>query len=187
MALFRRVLPILLAASMVASAAMAQQLAPMLDSDEGAKIEQKYPNKSLYGAPGEGEEKPSGDGFSAQEGSDGSVTLKSTVKTLDVALKEEMGKVDWYGWYLAARNYIAHNGFINCPLGTPIKFYRDGRIEPMSFSAPCVASTMNMNFPLPKNTSVDVIILPTRPSVIPPASPQELYDFLRQSDDTRYD
>jgi hypothetical protein len=82
--------------------------------------------------------------------------------------------VDWYGWYLSAREYLSQTGGLNCALGTPIKFYKNGQIEALSFDPHCLNSVSGRHYPLPKNTQLDALILPVRPGQGPPASRQEI-------------
>jgi hypothetical protein len=103
------------------------------------------------------------------------LVLTGKVKTLQQAIESEKDTVDWYAWYLAAREYLSQTGGIRCPLGTPIKFYRNGRIEAMSFDPYCISSVSGRNYPLPHNTQLDALILPVRPGQGPPASRQEIY------------
>lgn len=105
----------------------------------------------------------------------GTPVLTGQVQTLQQAMESESGRVDWYAWYLAAREYLGRTGGLQCALGTPIKFYRNGQIEAMSFSPLCQASVSGRNFPLPPKTKLDALILPVRSGEGPPASPQEIY------------
>ena len=83
-----------------------------------------------------------------------SVTLKGSVTTLDVAIEKERDTVNWYGWYLKAREYLSLTGGLQCPLGTGIIFHKDGTIEAQSFADPCLRSVALKRFPLPKKTSL---------------------------------
>lgn len=100
--------------------------------------------------------------------------LTGKVQTLQEAIQSEKDTVDWYAWYLSAREYLGRSGGLRCPLGTPIKFYRNGRIEAMSFDPYCIASVSGKFFLLPQNTKLDALILPVRPGKGPPASPEEI-------------
>jgi hypothetical protein len=108
-------------------------------------------------------------------GQSGTLVLTGQVQTLQQAMESESGSVDWYGWYLAARQYLERTGGLQCALGTPIKFYRQGRIEALSFNPICQASVSGRNFPLPYKTKLEALILPVRSGESPPASPQEIY------------
>lgn len=100
--------------------------------------------------------------------------LTGKVQTLQQAIESEKDTVDWYGWYLSAREYLSQTGGLNCALGTPIKFYKNGQIEAMSFDPHCLNSVSGRHYPLPKNTQLDALILPVRPGQGPPASRQEI-------------
>lgn len=104
-------------------------------------------------------------------------TLQGSVTTLEQAIQDEKGTVDWYGWYMGARNYIANNGGIKCALGTPIVFYKDGEIAAQSFDAFCLASVSRLHYPLPANTKLTAVKLPTRSGKGAPASPEELQRY----------
>jgi len=108
-------------------------------------------------------------------GSTGTKMITGQVQTLQQAIISESGTVDWYGWYLSARDYLGRMGGLQCALGTPIKFYRNGRIEALTFSPVCQASVAGRVFPLPAKTKLDAIILPVRPGEGPPATPEEIY------------
>lgn len=105
--------------------------------------------------------------------------ITGQVKTLQEAIDSEKDVVDWYGWYLAARGYISQSGGLRCPLGTPIKFYRNGKIEALTFDSACMASVIGRRFPLPPNTQLDALILPVRPGQGPPATRDEIYSRIR--------
>jgi hypothetical protein len=104
-----------------------------------------------------------------------SLIITGKVQTLQQAIESEKDTVDWYVWYLGARSYLGRAGGLQCALGTPIKFYRNGQIEAMSFDPVCQASVAGRFFPLPPKTKLDALILPVRNGQAPPASPQELY------------
>jgi hypothetical protein len=101
--------------------------------------------------------------------------ITGKVQTLQQAIESEKDTVDWYAWYLGARAYLGQTGGLHCAFGTPIKFYRNGQIEAMSFDPDCQASVVGRSFPLPAKTKLDALILPVRNGQAPPASPQELY------------
>lgn len=105
--------------------------------------------------------------------------ITGKVETLQQAIESEKDTVDWYGWYLSAREYISRNGGLRCSLGTPIKFYRNGRIEALTFDTACVGSVLGKRFPLPESTRLDALILPVRPGHGPPASESEIYSRIR--------
>ncbi|MDX2084823.1 MAG: hypothetical protein SFZ03_05480 [Candidatus Melainabacteria bacterium] len=108
------------------------------------------------------------------------VALQGSV-SLDAAMVAEAGQVDWYRWYLSARQYLKSMGGLRCTEGTRIVFYRNGRIQALSQDPFCQISAMSKQFPLPQHTQVQAVVLPTRQSSRPPASPQELIDYVRQS------
>ena len=101
--------------------------------------------------------------------------LTGKVQTLQEAIESESGNVDWYAWYLSARAYLGRTGGLQCALGTPIKFYRNGQIEALSFNPLCQASVAGRRFPLPPKTKLEALILPVRAGEGPPASPEEIY------------
>lgn len=103
------------------------------------------------------------------------------VKTLQQAMEDEKGDVNWYAWYMAARAYLARAGGLRCALGTPIRFYRNGSVEASTFDPVCLASVAGRHFPLPAKTKLDVLILPVRAGEAPPASPEELYSRVKSS------
>lgn len=103
-----------------------------------------------------------------------SMMITGKVQTLQEAIESEKDTVNWYAWYLAARAYLGRTGGLRCPLGTPIKFYKNGRIEAMSFDPYCIASVTGRRFLLPQNTKLEALILPVRPGQGPPASPEEI-------------
>jgi hypothetical protein len=107
------------------------------------------------------------------------LVLTGQVQTLQQAIESERDWVDWYSWYLACREYLARTGGLQCPLGTPIKFYRNGHVEAMSFDPACQESVQGRHFPLPSKTRLDALILPVRQGTAPPATPQELYNRIR--------
>ncbi len=116
---------------------------------------------------------PAGAGPVKQQG--GKVVLSGKVQTLQQAIQEEKGVVDWYAWYLSVREYLSQTGGLNeCALGTEIVFYKNGRIEARSSDPRCTASVMWRRYPLPRDTQLEALILPVRRgSDI--ASPEEIY------------
>ncbi len=100
--------------------------------------------------------------------------LQGGVQTLQQAIELETD-IDWYTWYLTAREYLSRTGGLQCPLGTSIKFHKTGKIEAMTPDAICMASVAGRNFPLPKKTRLSALILPFRNGNAPPATPDELY------------
>lgn len=112
------------------------------------------------------------------------MVLKGSIKTLDAAIREERDTVDWYRWYLQAREYLSRTGGFQCAIGTPIIFHKDGVIEPQSYSMLCLRSAAMKRFPLPKDTALSAVILPVRPGQGPPASPEELERRIRESSET---
>lgn len=105
--------------------------------------------------------------------------ITGKVQTLQQAIESERGIVDWYVWYLSAREYISRSGGLRCSLGTPIKFFRNGRIEALTFDTACIGSVLGKRFPLPENTRLDALILPVRPGHGPPTSESEIYSRVR--------
>ncbi len=105
--------------------------------------------------------------------------LTGKVQTLQQAIESERDVVNWYAWYLSAREYIGQTGGLRCSLGTPIKFYRSGKMEALTFDTNCIASVTGRRFPLPLNTSLDALILPVRSGQGPPASRDEIYSRIR--------
>jgi hypothetical protein len=108
------------------------------------------------------------------------LVLSGKIETLQQAIESERNTVDWYAWYLAARDYLSRTGGLQCALGTPIKFYRNGEMEALTDELRCRASMLNRNFPLPPRTRLDAVILPVRRGTAPPASPDELYSRIRE-------
>ncbi|MGE0199656.1 MAG: hypothetical protein AB7P76_01670 [Candidatus Melainabacteria bacterium] len=108
------------------------------------------------------------------------VVLHGGVTTLESAIQTETA-IDWYAWYMAARRYLMATGGISCPVGTPIRFYKNGRLDADSHDGVCLYSLKNKRFPLPENTALDAVILPTRSAIAPPANPGELNDYVNRS------
>lgn len=100
--------------------------------------------------------------------------LKGSVQTIEAAIQAEKATVDWYGWYMDARGYLAATGGLPCAVGTPIKFYKDGRIAPQTEDLICLLSVQNRSYPLPKNTQLSAVILPVRGGKEAPATPDEI-------------
>ena len=163
------------------NAVHAQQLAPILTPEEEQAIEKQYPGTSNI-MPQPSVTRSNNNNYNVIQNPDGKITLQSSVKNLSDAIRDEQGRVDWYGWYMNARNIIANNGGIQCALGTPIRFHRNGQVKAVSYDPRCQISVSTLSVPLPRETSIDVIILPTRRGSAPPNSPEELYEFLRQSE-----
>lgn len=113
-------------------------------------------------------------GTSGSASPSGTTVLTGQVQTLQQAIVSE-NSVDWYAWYLSARDYLGRMGGLQCPLGTPIKFYRNGRIEALTFNPLCQASVAGRVFPLPQKTHLEAVVLPVRPGEGPPASRDEIY------------
>lgn len=101
--------------------------------------------------------------------------LRGGVRTLDQALADERNVVDWYGWYLACRQYLLTTGGFQCERGTSIQFYRSGQMEALSSDPLCQASVASKHFPLPPATRIDILVLPVRTHVDPPASREEIF------------
>jgi hypothetical protein len=105
--------------------------------------------------------------------------LKGNIVSLDAAILEEKGTVDWYGWYMACRQYLIRAGGLNCRIGTMIRFDRSGMMTALSSDLPCVYSVSQKRFALPPNTAVEGIILPVRSGRAQPATPEELHRYLQ--------
>jgi hypothetical protein len=103
------------------------------------------------------------------------MVLNAKVQTLQEAIVSEQNIVNWYAWYLACREYLSRTGGLKCELGTPIKFYKGGRIEALTLDPMCLVSVSGRRFDLPQKTSLDALILPVRNGYNPPATPQEIY------------
>jgi hypothetical protein len=108
--------------------------------------------------------------------------LTGRVESIENAMQIEQGEVDWYDWYLSARNYLAEMGGLDCLPGTPIKFHRTGTIEAQSQDMICQLSVREKFFPLPEMTQLEAVILPVRRKVVPPATRDELYSNIRRSE-----
>ncbi len=100
--------------------------------------------------------------------------LKGVVSTLDAAIEEEGDTIDWYSWYLSAREYLKLTGGFNCPLRTEIRFYQSGRVTAVSSDPICAYSAAAKHFPLPRGTQVKVLILPVRSPHEDPATRDEI-------------
>lgn len=121
--------------------------------------------------------------FDTPASSEKPLVLQGSVKTLDAAISEEVS-VDWYGWYMRARSYLAATGGLPCQLGTTIKFHRTGRLEAMTDDPVCRSSLRGRVFPLPRNTELQALLLPVRQGSAPPASREE---FLKRVQSQQYD
>lgn len=99
--------------------------------------------------------------------------LHGSVFSIQDAMAEE-SHINWYQWYLSARNYLAQTGGLNCPLGTPIVFYKSGQIGAKTTSARCLQSISGRFYPLPKQTRLQALFLPVRSGKAPPASVEEI-------------
>lgn len=100
--------------------------------------------------------------------------LQGGVSTLESVIQQEGRYIDWYGWYMGARQYLAEHGGFKCPRGTPIYFFKDGHLDTPSNDWMCLLSVRTKNFPLPTQTAVEILVLPTRQWEEPPASPEEI-------------
>lgn len=100
--------------------------------------------------------------------------IKGSVSTLEAAIEEEGETIDWYAWYLSAREYLKLTGGFQCPLRTEIRFYRTGRITAVSNDPFCARSAAIKHFPLPEGTKVKVLILPVRSPLEDPATRDEI-------------
>ena len=109
------------------------------------------------------------------------LVLRGNVTTLDDAIVQEKETVNWYGWYLSCRQYLGENGGLSCPLGTMIRFNKNGVTQAMSQDPACIISAAQKYFPLPPNTKLTAILLPVRSGQKPPASPQELLQQIRNN------
>jgi hypothetical protein len=101
--------------------------------------------------------------------------LNGKVESLQAAIDIERNRVDWYGWYLSVREYLERTGGLPCRLGTPIRFYRNGRIEALTSEPGCRISVERRRFRLPPETVLEAVVLPVRRGTLPPASPAEVY------------
>jgi hypothetical protein len=108
------------------------------------------------------------------------LVLNGKIESLQSAIDIERDKVDWYAWYLSVRKYLARTGGLPCMLGTPIRFYRNGRIEALTPDPVCQASVEHRRFPLPAETRLDAILLPVRKGTLPPVTPNELYTKIKE-------
>lgn len=107
--------------------------------------------------------------------------LKGNITTLDTALVQEKDTVDWYGWYMACREYLLATGGLNCSIGALIRFNRNGQMTSLTPEPGCMMSVARKRFPLPPETKLDAIILPVRSGKARPATPEELYYYLKGS------
>lgn len=113
------------------------------------------------------------------------ITLTGKVQTLQDAIASETD-VNWYAWYLACRAYLSQSGGLHCSIGTEIKFFRNGRMMPLTSDPVCLASATGRRFPLPQQTQLDALILPVRNGKAPPVSRDELYDRIQSNSNTRF-
>ncbi|MBX2860106.1 MAG: hypothetical protein KTR14_02655 [Vampirovibrio sp.] len=100
--------------------------------------------------------------------------LQGGISTLQGAIEQEAGLVDWYGWYLKVRAYLRSTGGFQCSVGTPIRFYKGGKVEAKSSSLACVRSAAIKYFPLPKETKLKAVVFPVRGPKMPAATPEEV-------------
>lgn len=100
--------------------------------------------------------------------------LEGGVSTLEAAIEEEGASIDWYAWYLSAREYLKLTGGFQCPLRTEIRFYRTGRITAVSNDPYCAMSASAKHFPLPEGTKIKVLVLPVRSPLEDPATRDEI-------------
>lgn len=107
-------------------------------------------------------------------------TVLSGVVSLETAMVQEKD-VDWYGWYKSARKYLAEAGGFTCTPGTSILFYKSGTIQALSQDTSCLLSIARLRYPLPEKTQLQVVSLPSRSSLSPPASPEELKHLIEQN------
>jgi hypothetical protein len=151
-----------------------------LDTDEILKPLVDTRSQSNSSQPIQGNVYKEQSGFPSQQPK-GEPMLKIQVKTYQEAVILEKNTVDWYAWYLAVRSYLNQTGGLNdCVLGTPIKIYKQGRIEALSPDPICRVSVGWRKFPLPRNTQLDALILPVRSGKLPPASPDELQNRIQR-------
>jgi hypothetical protein len=152
----------ILFASFFPSVGYAWELEPLLDySDRHEPVQQSRPLPSSQPAD------------SSQP-----LVLKGSVRSLDAAIMEE-SDVDWYGWYLSLRKYIATHGGFQCEIGTTITFFRSGHIQAQSYHPACLRSAMGKHFGLPPTSRLSAVTLPVRHGQAPPASKEELYHYIR--------
>lgn len=107
-------------------------------------------------------------------GTTGTRILNGRVQTLQQAARTEKDQVDWYAWYLNARDYLFRTGGLDCRAGTLIRFYKSGEIRAMTSDENCITSIGDRRFPLPEGTRLQALVLPVRPTELPPASPEDI-------------
>jgi hypothetical protein len=96
--------------------------------------------------------------------------------SLDNAMAQEGQRVDWYAWYLKARQSIMANGGLQCPLGTLIIISKQGLFKTDSPYKTCQQSVDRQRSPLPANSQLSYIVLPVRDGAWHPMSPPELLE-----------
>ena len=149
----------------------AQQLAPMFDFSD------MPPARTVPRQPVSTPAKPPTSAPSTT--GSGTTLLTGSVSTLEAAITEE-SNVDWYGWYMRARDYFTTHGGLSCQTGTPLTFYRNGYLKADNMTPACQRSLMGKRFPLPAATRLEAVVLPVRPGTAPPASREELLEFVRR-------
>jgi hypothetical protein len=168
--------------SLIAGSALAVQPYPVMDSDPFFKplVDTAKRQEVQKIEPLEGHAEKQG---TLPVNRASGLLITGKVQTLQQAIESERDVVDWYGWYMSAREYIGKTGGLRCALGTPIKFYRNGKMEALTFDTSCIASVQGRRFPLPLNTQLDALVLPVRPGQAPPATRDEIYSRLRIKSD----
>jgi len=111
------------------------------------------------------------------------VVLQGHAVTLQEAIDTETN-IDWYGWYLACRSYLQVTGGLACGEGTPIVFYKDGRMMAQTNNPYCQQSVQFKRFRLPDETRLTQLVLPVRSNIKPPATQSELYNRVKQAKET---
>lgn len=171
-----RAIPLLLLLPLVAGMAMAQEL----DTSDLKPSGPPYDSSKYDFTTGTTKIQPAG------EAPAGKKTLTIQVKTLQDAMVAEKDFVDWYAWYLSARDYLSATGGLQCPVGTQIKFYKSGMIQAESLDPDCMASVTGKTFALPKTTKLDALLLPVRNGKEAPASPDELFSRIDSQSKRRF-
>lgn len=110
-----------------------------------------------------------------QRDESGKFIIKGSIQTLEAAIDAEKGSVDWYGWYLEAREHITKRGGLACQAGTLLTFRRNGQVQAKTLDPKCLLSIEKIHFPLPETTALDAVVLPVRSGALPPAPPSEIY------------
>jgi len=103
----------------------------------------------------------------------GGVSLDDAM-ALEGRIQSGKQAIDWYGWYLSARESITERGGLQCKLGTLIRINKAGLFQASSPDPDCQKSVARQWFPLPQNSHIPVIILPVRSGAWQPMSEQEL-------------